>query len=303
MAAIEPLPEIMVEPIVRAALLEDLGRAGDVTTDATVPAGLIASAVMAARQPGVVAGLQPAAIAFRLLNPEAEVEILAPDGSALAAGEAALRVRGSARALLSVGLLPAAIKRADAETRAIVPRLTDPDHPVAGVLFLEPSCLSAVTDDWVSLKCATPEADRELLAGRSMLVEQFLADRWDDHPRRPAFTKPDGDVLLHAHCHQKALWGASSSGDLLERFFPGGVRTLDTTCCGMAGSFGLARDRFDLSMRTGELGVLPIARNAGEGDVVVAPGTSCRHQVKDGAGKRAVHPVEIIAEAIEGAAS
>lgn len=101
MATIEPLPEIMVEPIVRAALLEDLGRAGDVTTDATVPAGLIASAVMAARQPGVVAGLQPAAIAFRLLNPEAEIEILRPDGSVLAAGDAAMRVRGSARALLS----------------------------------------------------------------------------------------------------------------------------------------------------------------------------------------------------------
>lgn len=101
MATIEPLPEIMVEPIVRAALLEDLGRAGDVTTDATVPAGLIASAVMAARQPGVVAGLQPAAIAFRLLNPEAEVEILRPDGSVLAPGDVAMRVRGSARALLS----------------------------------------------------------------------------------------------------------------------------------------------------------------------------------------------------------
>jgi len=101
MAAIEPLPDIMVEPIVRAALLEDLGRAGDITTEATVPAGLIASAVMAARQPGVVAGLQPAALAFRLLNPDVEVEILRPDGSALAAGDAAMRVRGSARALLS----------------------------------------------------------------------------------------------------------------------------------------------------------------------------------------------------------
>ena len=105
-------------------------------------------------------------------------------------------------------------------------------------------------------------------------------------------------VLLHAHCHQKALWGASSSADFLERCLPGRVRTLDTTCCGLAGGFGYARDRFGLSMRIGELGVLPAARDAGEHDVLVAPGTSCRHQVKDGAGRRALHPVELVAECL-----
>jgi Fe-S oxidoreductase len=106
---------------------------------------------------------------------------------------------------------------------------------------------------------------------------------------------PPRTVLLHAHCHQKALWGASSSANLLERCFPGRVRTLDTTCCGLAGGFGYTRDRFGLSMRIGELGVLPAARDAGGHDVLVAPGTSCRHQMKDGAGKRALHPVELVA--------
>lgn len=209
--------------------------------------------------------------------------------------------RGSdaARALLSVGLLDDAIRRIDAETALLTPRVNDPALPAQAVLFLEPSCLSAVRDDWLSLKCDTPEPDRRYLADRSFLVEQFLADRWGEHPRTPAFQPAAGEVWLHGHCHQKALWGAASSGAFLERCFPGKVRTLDTTCCGLAGSFGYTRDRFGLSMRIGELGVLPAARAMGEGDVLVAPGTSCRHQikdgVKDGAGRRALHPVELVA--------
>lgn len=247
--------------------------------------------------------------------------------------------RGSdaGRALISVGMLPEAIRRIDGETRRLLPRLAGESHDdVEAVLFLEPSCLSAVKDDWLSLTCAVPMQDRRLIADRSFLVEQFLADLWDDHPRRPALatrsptseppagaggsgpgTPPEastppspslargarsealpftGTIHLHAHCHQKALWGAGSSSTFLERCFPGRVRTLDTTCCGLAGSFGYTGDRFDLSMRIGELGVLPAARELAEGDVMVAPGTSCRHQIKDGEGTRALHPMELVAE-------
>lgn len=96
-----PLPDLLVEPLVRAALAEDLGRAGDITTDAIVPPDETGSAVMATRAAGVIAGLQPAAIAFRLLDPAMEVEILKPDGAAVAPGDAVMRVRGSARALLT----------------------------------------------------------------------------------------------------------------------------------------------------------------------------------------------------------
>ncbi|MFG1263857.1 carboxylating nicotinate-nucleotide diphosphorylase [Xanthobacter aminoxidans] len=101
MAALDPLPELMVEPIVRAALLEDLGRAGDITTDAVVPAGHISRLVLAARQDGVVAGLDCARLAFRLLNPDVRFTPVVADGSRVAPGTVLAEVEGPSRALLT----------------------------------------------------------------------------------------------------------------------------------------------------------------------------------------------------------
>ena len=96
-----PLPQVMSEPLVRAALREDLGRAGDVTTNAIVPADVDAEMALAARQPGVIAGIDVAALAFRLIDPATEVAVARPDGSPVAAGETVATVRGPARALLT----------------------------------------------------------------------------------------------------------------------------------------------------------------------------------------------------------
>lgn len=101
MAALDPLPELMVEPIVRAALLEDLGRAGDITTDAVVPAGHISRLVLAARQDGVVAGLDCARLAFRLLNPDVRFTPVVEDGSRVTPGTVLAEVEGPSRALLT----------------------------------------------------------------------------------------------------------------------------------------------------------------------------------------------------------
>ncbi len=162
------------------------------------------------------------------------------------------------------------------------------------VLVAEPSCLSAIRDDWLLLK-HRDATDRRALADVCYLPEQFLGERWEEHPRRPPSAAPDGEIVLHAHCHQKALWGAGSSSGLLERLAGADrVRTLGSGCCGMAGSFGYTRGRYDLSMRIGELGVLPAARGLGDEDVLAATGTSCRHQVHDGAGVRSLHPIEIV---------
>jgi nicotinate-nucleotide pyrophosphorylase (carboxylating) len=98
---IEPLPEILVEPIVRAALVEDLGRAGDITTDAVIPATARFDGAIAARQPGVIAGVEAARLAFHLLDPAIQVAMEKPDGAPVAAGDVVARVKGPARGILS----------------------------------------------------------------------------------------------------------------------------------------------------------------------------------------------------------
>lgn len=196
------------------------------------------------------------------------------------------------RPAISMGLLPSAIRHID----RLVPKLIEmaEANRAKAILVLEPSCLSAIQDDWLGLRCESPIEERRQLAKMSGLVEQFLESNWDSHPLTPTFAPPRGRVLFHGHCHQKALWGADSSAAILRRAFGDGVTTLDTGCCGMAGSFGMHRDRYDLSMQIGELVLFPAVRAMGEGDVTVAPGTSCRHQIHDGVQTEAIHPVSLL---------
>jgi len=207
------------------------------------------------------------------------------------------------RAKASMGLLPEAVGEISATIGRLEAAIAK-ENPVA-VLFLEPSCLSAVKDDWRQLKMPVSAERRAEIAKKSWLVEQFLEARWESHPTRAQFEteRLKGKVLLHGHCHQKALWGVESSSLLLARVVGPLLRTLDTGCCGMAGSFGYTMERFDLSMKIGELALLPAARAMAAGDVLVAPGTSCRHQVHDGAGVRAIHPVEFLASLLPAGAT
>lgn len=201
------------------------------------------------------------------------------------------------RAMISTGLLPDAIASADRALATLLPYADRDD--VAAVVVAEPSCLSAITDDWLQLKLSTPLEARKRLAGKSFLVEDFVERNWDVHPARPAdaVAQSEGSpVVLHGHCHQKALGGDGTSAALLKRLTGGRVTVLDSGCCGMAGSFGYAADKYDVSMAIGELSVFPPLRAADAGAVVCAPGTSCRHQIKDGTGRRAVHPIEYVAE-------
>ncbi|MBL0921705.1 MAG: FAD-binding protein [Phycisphaerales bacterium] len=201
------------------------------------------------------------------------------------------------RPAMSTGQLPRAIEQASDTLETLAPFIEDP--AVAAILVCEPSCLSAFKDDWLTLKIPGDRSLRERLAARSALVEEFLDARWDTHPARPDIARHAGPpVLLHAHCHQKALWGADTSARLLRRAFGERLKVLDTGCCGMAGSFGYAEHRYDLSMRIGELTLFPAVRGAGEGAALAAPGTSCRHQVRDALGAHPLHPIELIAQAL-----
>lgn len=196
------------------------------------------------------------------------------------------------RASISTGLLDAAIHDAERTLDRLAPWIDDPG--VAGFVVCEPSCLSSITDDWLDLRIGRPMELRQRLAERSMMPEAFLASRWEAHPRRPAFRAPPGRLVVHGHCHQKALWGIASSTGVLERIAPGRVVALDTGCCGMAGSFGFTADRFDLSMKIGELTLFPAVRASGADDWLLMPGTSCRHQTLDGTGRHAIHPIEAV---------
>lgn len=204
-----------------------------------------------------------------------------------------------ARPMISLGMLERAIVVADSTLRRLKPLVEDPNVEVIAVL--EPSCLSAFKDDWLKLKLQTPLAIRQALAAKSMLVEDYVEREWDRHPQRhevdTTLREPSlGPVILHGHCHQKALWGVETSAKLLTRLVGPRLRVLDSGCCGMAGAFGYAPDRYDLSMKIGELVLLPAVREAGEHATIAAPGTSCRHQIHDGAGTQALHPIQIAAE-------
>jgi FAD/FMN-containing dehydrogenase/Fe-S oxidoreductase len=201
-----------------------------------------------------------------------------------------------ARAAISTGILEDA-KRMAAATAANLLRAVD-QYKAAAVVVCEPSCLSAIKDDWLSLNLGIPATDLHRLAKLSHLPEDFLDKHWEKHPKRPSFKNPTpkAPVLLHAHCHQKALWGAETSARFLRRIpgFADRLKVLDTGCCGMAGSFGYTADRYDLSMKIGELTLFPALRENPDA-VVVAPGTSCRHQIHDGLARHALHPMELAA--------
>ncbi len=196
------------------------------------------------------------------------------------------------RAAISTGMLEMAIR--DAERTLDALRGWIDDDTVRAFVVCEPSCLSSICDDWLDLRIDRPLDLRQRLASRSFLPEQFIDRFWGEHPSRPSFAPPPGRLVVHGHCHQKALWGIGSTTRALDRIAPGRVSALDTGCCGMAGSFGFTADRFDLSMKIGELGLFPAVRAAAEEDWLLMPGTSCRHQTLDGTGRRAMHPIEAI---------
>jgi FAD/FMN-containing dehydrogenase/Fe-S oxidoreductase len=174
------------------------------------------------------------------------------------------------RAMISKSLLPEAVAAAERALAVLLPLLDDPQ--VRGVVVCEPSCLSAIKDDWLQLRLAPALAKRQALADRAMLVEEFVEKAWELHPRRPNFGgAADRQILLHGHCHQKALWGDGGS----------------------------AADKYETSMRIGELALLPAVRTAGEQTMIVAPGTSCRQQILHGTGRVALHPIEVMAAALD----
>ena len=192
------------------------------------------------------------------------------------------------RPAISKGLLDSAKAMASDNLRALA-RAGD-----APLLFLEPSCLSAFTDDYLSLVGRDDQDRARSVAGRCTSAETYFADALAEGAPSLAWQMESPRILLHGHCHQKALWGTADSLRLL-RTIPGAdVAEMNTGCCGVAGSFGY--EHVELSKTIAEDRLLPAIR-ANTDAVIAAPGSSCRAQIED-AGFRAWHPLEIMLDAI-----
>ena len=188
------------------------------------------------------------------------------------------------RPLISQGLLPQARTYAERVVTGLLPIAERGEK----ILFCEPSCLSAVKEDAPSLLRGDLQRKARTVADACILFEQFAATL--DLPLKPA----TGRVLLHGHCHQKAMGMLPATVALLSRIPNASVVELDAGCCGMAGSFGYSQKHFDVSQAIAGRRLLPAVKAMATGDVLVAPGTSCRHQVADLSGTVAVHPAVLI---------
>jgi Fe-S oxidoreductase len=162
------------------------------------------------------------------------------------------------------------------------------------ILFLEPSCLSAVREDAPSLLRGEEQRKAQVVADSSMLFEEFV----EQLPLTLAQGPPQ--ILLHAHCHQKSMGLLPVAKALLGRIPQSKVVDPDAGCCGMAGSFGYGRDHFDVSRQIGERRLFPAIRSRAPGTVIVASGVSCRHQVKDFTGETAIHPAVLLQSLLQG---
>ena len=138
------------------------------------------------------------------------------------------------------------------------------------------------------------------IAVNSFCIEEFLSNEFEKGVISPdQFTQQEKQVKLHGHCYQKAFKIVPAVKKMLSIPQNYSVEEIPSGCCGMAGSFGYEKEHFSVSMQVGELVLLPAVRAADVAALIAAPGTSCRHQIKDGAQKRAYHPVEILLEALK----
>lgn len=206
-----------------------------------------------------------------------------------------LPVEDDGRTLLSKGLVRAAKRLAEKNLRRIQAALKD--HPDAMIVGIEPSSLLTFRDEMPDLVDRAYREEALSIASRSLLIEEFIV-RFSER-YQPLWSNPESsaEVVLHGHCHQKALVGTAATESAL-RGAGYKVRTLATGCCGMAGSFGYEEKHYDLSMKVGELVLFPALRKESSSTKVCAPGTSCRHQIHDGVGRAAHHPAILLAQAL-----
>ena len=195
------------------------------------------------------------------------------------------------RTFLSVGK----VDEARAEMRRTLAALAPFAMRGIPIVGLEPSCLLTLRDELPAL--LKGEAASQI-AAQALLLEEFLArEHIAGSLKLPLGALPQ-KALLHGHCHQKSFGAMGAVESVLKLIPELNVETIESSCCGMAGSFGYNKDTIDVSLKMGELSLLPAVRKADEKTIIVADGTSCRHQIHDGAARDALHVARVLAMSV-----
>jgi FAD/FMN-containing dehydrogenase/Fe-S oxidoreductase len=204
-----------------------------------------------------------------------------------------LKHEESGRSAISKGLLSFAKEKAN-KNISIFKELISADCPLIGI---EPSAILTFKDEY--LRMAEDKEAALKVSQHTFTIEEFLKISIEKDILNPSqFTNETKTVKIHGHCHQKSLSSTEPTFKILNLPTNYNVAILNTGCCGMAGSFGYEEEHYDLSMQIGEDTLFPKLRKLESDTIIAAAGTSCRHQIKDGVKKEALHPVEILRKAL-----
>jgi FAD/FMN-containing dehydrogenase/Fe-S oxidoreductase len=205
------------------------------------------------------------------------------------------RHKESGRTFLSKGMLRSARKIAVSNILMLRDKVSD-DRPLLGI---EPSALLTFRDEYPEIAGSALAGDARAIARNAFLFEEFICREIDrGNISAEQFTDQPLKVLLHGHCQQKAIASTRPTVRMLSLPVNYRVEEINDGCCGMAGAFGYEKEHYDLSMKIGEMVLFPAVRGAETDTVITAPGTSCRHHIADGTGRRAVHPIEVMYDAL-----
>ena len=200
------------------------------------------------------------------------------------------------RTFLSAGL----IENAKAELKRVVETLIPFAERGVPIVGLEPSCLLTLRDELLSLRSDTAA---KTISAHALLFEEFLVREAETGQLNLPLGAIDKSALVHGHCHQKSF-GAFAPVEKILRLVPGlKVEKIESSCCGMAGAFGYGAETYDVSMDMAEASLLPALRKAADDALIVADGTSCRHQIKDGSGRGALHVARVLAISLDNGAA
>ena len=202
----------------------------------------------------------------------------------------------SARTYISKGLVRRAQKTIRKNIQALSGLISE-ELPLVGI---EPSAILGFRDEYPELAGNDLKGSAEKIARSSFIIDEFIAREFRlGRIDKNLFTEEKIKILLHGHCQQKAVASSTSTMEILSIPLNYSVAEIPSGCCGMAGSFGYEKEHYDLSNKIGELVLFPEIRNSNETTIISAPGTSCRHHIKDGTGRIALHPAVVLFNALK----